>query len=79
MEFADAGSDADEGTDVLAEAAVGFDDVVIGLFARVVAAESAVFETHGGLANASVSWQDPDGTEVGRRGCGRSGDFVQWY
>ena len=55
---------------------MGFDDVVIGLFARVVAAESAVFETHGGLGNASVSWQDPDGTEVGRRGCGRSGDFV---
>lgn len=58
---------------------MGFDDVVVGLFARVVAAESAVFETHGGEGDASVGWQDPDGTEIGWRGGGRSGDFMEWY
>ncbi len=77
LEFPDAGPDADERSDVPTESAVGLDDVVVGFFARVVAAEAAVFEPHGWEGHAAVSGQDPDRAEVRRCGRGRVGHFVQ--
>ena len=78
FELSDACPYADEESDILAESSVSPDDIVVGFFAGVVAAESPVLESHSRERYAPVSWQNPDGTEVRRSGSSRSGHFVQW-
>ena len=76
-ELSDACAYADEGTYVFGESSVSLEDIVESFFAGIVTAKPAIFESHGWERYASVSWQDPDWTEVRWCGRSRSGHFMQ--
>ena len=79
FEFSEARSYAYERSDILGESSMGFADIMKSFFAGVVAPEPAILESYRWKRYTPMSGQDPDWTEVRRRGSSRSGDFMQRY